>query len=170
VLKLEGYTELKMSKTLVLLLGEGGHSQEILRLAELLGPDYRYSYILVRDDEMSAAKIIRRGPIYRVIRPRDKTHHIFLDTLRTVLCGLQALAILLRCRPDAIIATGPGVAVPVCVSAKLLHQKVIFVETGSRIHALSTTGRMVYSFADLFLVQWQQLLPVCPGAIYAGRL
>jgi beta-1,4-N-acetylglucosaminyltransferase len=54
--------------------------------------------------------------------------------------------------------------------AKLLRVKVIFIETGSRIHALSTTGKIVYRFADLFLVQWPELLRACPKAIYAGRL
>ena len=161
---------LKMPATLLLVLGEGGHSQEMLRLAELLGPIYRYCYILVRDDELSAAKIRRPGPTYRVIRPRDKKHNLFFDALKAVLCGLQALVILLRCRPDAIIASGPGVAGPVCVAAKVMRRKVIFVETGSRVHALSKTGRIIYSFADLFFVQWPQLLPHYPRAIYAGRI
>jgi UDP-N-acetylglucosamine:LPS N-acetylglucosamine transferase len=142
----------------------------MLRLADLLGDGYRYSYVLVRDDEVSASKITNPGPIYRVIRPRDKTHNAILDTLKTILCAVQASVVILRSRPQAIITTGPGVAVPVCAVAKLLRRQVIFVETGSRIHALSTTGRIVYRFADLFLVQWEELLPLCPKAIYAGRL
>ncbi len=159
-----------MSKHLLLLLGEGGHSKEMLRLADLMGSAYRYSYILVRDDEVSASKIAIAGRIYRVIRPRDKAHNPLLDGIKTVYCGLQSMLILMRSRPDAVVTTGPGVAVPVCLAAKLLGLKVIFIETGSRIHALSTTGRIVYRFADLFLVQWEELLPVCPKAIYAGRL
>ncbi len=155
---------------LLLLLGEGGHTKEMLRLADLLGDGYRYSYILVRDDEVSANKISRPGPVYRVIRPRDKLHHPIKDVLKTGLCDLQAAVILLRSRPQAIITTGPGVAVPVCAVAKLLRCKVIFIETGSRIHALSTTGRLLYRFADLFLVQWEELLAAYPKAIYAGRL
>ncbi len=159
-----------MSKTLLLVLGEGGHSQEMLRLVELLGPEYGYCYVLVDGDKVSAAKIVRTGPAYRVIRPRDKTHNLVFDTLKAVLCGLQALVILLRCRPDAIVTSGPSVAVPVCVVAKLMRRRVIFVETGSRIHALSITGRIIYNFADLFFVQWPQLLPRYPRAIYAGRI
>ncbi len=159
-----------MTNRLVLVLGEGGHTKEMLRLAELLGDSWSYSYVLVKDDEVSASKIVRRGPIYRVIRPRDKQHHAVRDALKTLLCAAQSLVILLRARPAAVISTGPSVAVPVCAVAKLLRIKVIFVETGSRIHALSTTGRMLYRFADLFLVQWEELLAACPRAIYAGRL
>ena len=159
-----------MSEHLLLLLGEGGHSKEMLHLAELLWPNYRYSYILVRGDALSTAKINLPGRIYRVTRPRGKRHKVFLDTLRTILCGLQSLAILVRCWPRAVISAGPGVAVPVCAAAKLLGRKVVFIETGSRIQAPSTTGRIMYRFADLFLVQWPELLAVCPKGIYAGRL
>jgi beta-1,4-N-acetylglucosaminyltransferase len=159
-----------MTKHLLLLLGEGGHSKEMFRLAGLLGTGYRYSYVLIRDDEVSAGKITIPGPIYRVIRPRDKAHNAVIDALKTLLCAIQACAILLRTRPDAMITTGPGVAVPVCAVAKALRVKVVFIETGSRIHALSTTGKIVYRFADLFLVQWQELLAACPKAVYAGRL
>jgi beta-1,4-N-acetylglucosaminyltransferase len=168
-----------MKQHLMLLLGEGGHTKEMLRLAELLHASsaagandtgLTYSYILVRDDEVSASKIAIPGAVYRVIRPRDKSHNAPLDALKTMLCAAQALAILLRSRPQAILTTGPSVAVPVCAVGKLLRCKIIFVETGSRIHALSTTGRIVYRFADLFLVQWEELLATCPKAIYAGRL
>jgi beta-1,4-N-acetylglucosaminyltransferase len=159
-----------MSKRLLLVLGEGGHSKEMVRLAGLMGSGYRYSYVMVADDEVSAGKITSPGRIYRVIRPRDKVHHAARDGLKTALCALQALAILVRARPDAVITTGPSVAVPVCAVAKLLRVKVIFIETGSRVHALSTTGRILYRFADLFFVQWEELLPTCPRAIYAGRL
>jgi len=43
------------------------------------------------------------------------------------------------------------------------------VETGSRVRALSMTGRIVYRFADLFIVQWPQLQERYPRAVYAGR-
>ena len=142
----------------------------MLRLAELLGTGYRYTYVLVQDDEVSATKIVIPGPLYRVMRPRDKAHHAVKDAAKTALCALQTHDILLRVRPDAVMTTGPGVAVPVCTVAKLLRRKVIFIETGSRVHALSATGRILYRFADLFLVQWEELLAVCPRAIYAGRL
>lgn len=153
-----------------LVLGEGGHTKEMVRLAELLGPEFRYSYILVRDDQVSAGKITIPGPIHRVIRPRDKAHNPVRDAMKTALCVLQTLVILARMRPDAVLSTGPGVAVPALFAAKLLRRKVVFVETAARIHRLSTTGRLVYRFADLFFVQWEELLQSCPKAIYAGRL
>jgi len=89
---------------------------------------------------------------------------------RTLISALQAFVALVSVRPRAIISAGPGSAVPASVVAKLLGIKVIYIETGSRIFALSDTGRIMYRVADLFLVQWPDLLPLCPKAIYAGRL
>ena len=93
-----------------------------------------------------------------------------LAVLRTLISSLQALVALLRSRPRAIVSAGPGPAVPASLLAKLLGIKVIYIETGSRIFALSASGRILCRFADLFFVQWEELLPLCPKAVYAGRL
>lgn len=153
----------------MVVLGEGGHSKEMLSLVELLGPSHEYSYLLVKGDELSEKKIAIAGRLYYAQRPRDKAHHLLLDVVKTLRCGWDSLVALLRERPAAVISCGPAVGVPPCVMAKLLGIRVIFVETGSRVRALSMTGRIVYRFADLFLVQWPQLLAKCAKAIYAGR-
>ena len=154
---------------LLVVLGEGGHTKEMLHLVDSLGPKYRYVYLLVRGDELSERKIRIPGPVYRVQRPRYKVHNLLLDGVKTLICAVQSLYVLLRERPRAVLACGPGVAVPVCLLSKLLGIAVIFIETGSRVRRLSTTGRIIYRFADLFLVQWPELLPSCPKAVYAGR-
>ncbi len=157
-------------KRLLIALGEGGHTKEMLTLVDLLGDDFVYGYLLVADDEVSAAKIRRPGPIYRVRRPRDKQHNLPLDILKALQSGWQALGALRAFRPEAVVSSGPSVAVPVCLLARLLGIKVIFVETASRITALSLTGRIMYRVAHLFFVQWPELAERYPKAIYAGRL
>jgi len=155
---------------LLIALGEGGHTKEMLALVDALGPDLEYAYLLVSDDEVSESKIRRRGPVFRVRRPRDKKHNLLLDAFKTLQSGLQSLRALRAYRPQAVLSTGPSVAVPVCLLARLLRVKVIFVETGSRVTALSFTGRVLYRVADLFFVQWPELAERLPRAIYAGRL
>jgi len=154
---------------LMVVLGEGGHTKEMLQLVGLLGREYEYAYLVVRGDELSESKISVLGPVYYLQRPREKAHNLLLDVLKTIRCGWQALVALRRERPDAILSCGPAVGVPPCAVAKLLGIRVIFVETGSRVRALSMTGRILYRFADLFLVQWPQLLGDYPRAVYAGR-
>jgi len=155
---------------LLVILGEGGHTKEMLTLVDMLGDDIAYGYIVIEDDEVSEHKIRRPGPVYRVRRPRDKAHHLLWDTLKTLHSGWQALRVLLRFRPQAVLSSGPSVAVPACVLARILGCRVIFVETGSRVSALSTTGRIIYRVAHLFFVQWPELESRYPKAIYAGRL
>ena len=152
------------------MLGSGGHTKEMLRLVDLLGEGYEYSYLVAADDDLSVQKIRVPGPVYRVVRPRWKDTALPAVILRTLMSTVQALVALLRVRPRAIISTGPGPAVPASLLAKALGVKVIYIETGSRVFALSASGKILYRFADLFFVQWPELLTLCPKAIYAGRL
>ncbi len=151
-------------------LGEGGHTKEMITLVDMLGDDLEYAYMVVQDDVVSESKIRRPGPVYHVQRPRDKEHHLLRDMAKTARGLWQALRILRDYQPDVVLSTGPSVAVPVCIMARLLGKKVIFVETGSRVTALSTTGRIMYHVAHLFFVQWPELAEHYPRAIYAGRL
>lgn len=159
-----------MKQTLLIALGEGGHTKEMLTLVDMLGDDYAYAYVVVDDDPISEAKIRRRGPVYRLLRPRDKAHNLLRDALKFAASARQAWRILRKVRPTAVLSTGPSVAVPVCILARLRGARVIFVETGSRVTALSTTGRIMYRVADLFFVQWPELRERYPRAVYAGRL
>jgi len=155
---------------LLIVLGSGGHTTEMLRLVDLLGPRYEYSYLVAVDDALSVQKIKVPGPVYRVMRPRWKRSGLLEVVMRTLVSAMQALVALVRTTPRAIISTGPGPAVPASLLAKLLGIKVIYIETGSRVFELSTSGRILYRFADLFFVQWPELQRKYPRAIYAGRL
>ena len=155
---------------LLVVLGEGGHTAELLKLVDLLGDRYDYHYIVSKQDNLSINRIKHPGPIYRLDRPRGKQTKKLDAILRTILVGIQSLWVLLRVRPAAIVSTGPAIAVPISIIGKLVGVRIIFVETGSRIKSLSLTGRIMYRWADLFFVQWPQLAEKLPRAIYAGRL
>jgi beta-1,4-N-acetylglucosaminyltransferase len=155
---------------ILVVLGSGGHTKEMIRLVDLLGQRYEYGYLVAEDDELSPQKIRVPGPVHRVMRPRWKDTGLPVVVARTLCSAFQALVALVRLRPRAIVSTGPGPAVPASLLAKLLGIKVIYIETGSRVFALSSSGRILYRFADLFFVQWPELLQSYPKAIYAGRL
>jgi len=155
---------------LLVILGEGGHTKEMLTLVDMLGDDLEYGYLIVQDDEVSESKIRRPGPVYRVLRPRDKKHNLLLDICKALYSGWQSWRALRVFRPAAVLSSGPSVAVPGCMAARLMGIKVIFVETASRVTALSLTGRIMYRVANLSLVQWPELAARYPKAVYAGRL
>ncbi|MBC7242478.1 MAG: hypothetical protein H5T60_08540 [Anaerolineae bacterium] len=155
---------------LLILLGEGGHTKEILILVDMLGPEFEYGYVVTRQDPLSEQKIRLAGPVYRVTRPRGKDDPVWRAGLKLVRTTVEALRVMLDFRPDALITSGPALAIPFAVWARLLGREVIFIETGSRVHQLSLTGRLMRYLATLFFVQWPQLQERCPWAIYAGRL
>lgn len=154
---------------LLVVLGEGGHTTELLNLVDLLGERYDYHYVLSKEDNLAENRIKYPGPKYHLPRPRGKDTKTLKAIWLTTLAGIQSLWILLHVWPDAILSAGPAIAVPISILGKLLGARIIFVECASRVSALSLTGRIMYRWADLFFVQWSQLAEKLPRAVYAGR-
>jgi UDP-N-acetylglucosamine:LPS N-acetylglucosamine transferase len=72
---------------------------------------------------------------------------------------MSMFRILLREKPKLIVSTGSEIAIPAFYLAKILRIKTIFVESWARVIEPSGTGRLIYPVADVFLVQWERLLP-----------
>jgi len=158
-----------MTKVLVV-LGEGGHTVQMLKLLELLGPVHEYIYLMPQRDQTSESKIRIAGPIHRASLPRGKNTGLLKTLKRSFICSAQEFRILLKVRPKAILSAGAGIAVPISLFGRLLGVKIIHVESASRISSLSLTGKIMYYVAHLFFVQWEPLKAKYPRAIFAGRL
>jgi beta-1,4-N-acetylglucosaminyltransferase len=154
----------------LVVLGEGGHTTEMLALVDGLAPDHDLHYVVIDEDRLSAARIRRPGRVHRVPRPRAKDAGLLAAVLGTIRAQILSLTLAARVRPGAVLTTGPAIGVPVAIAARLFGAEVVFVETISRVTALSGTGRIMRRVADLYVVQWPQLLAETPEAIYAGRL
>jgi beta-1,4-N-acetylglucosaminyltransferase len=155
---------------LLAVLGEGGHTAQTIRLLQLLGPECLYTYVVSRNDEISANKIPFPGAVCRLTRPRSKDDSVVQAAWHLGLSMIEAAWLLLRCRPDAVVGCGPAIQVPPAIFGKVLGAKVIFVESASRITELSLTGKIMLRLADQFFVQWASLQQRYPQTIYAGRL
>lgn len=73
-------------------------------------------------------------------------------------------------RPDVVLSTGAGPAVPAALVARALGARVLYVETFAAVERPSLTGRLMAPLADHFLVQWPTLLRHFPAARYAGSV
>ncbi|MCD6291576.1 MAG: glycosyltransferase [Anaerolineae bacterium] len=155
---------------ILVVLGSGGHTKEMIRLVDLLGEGYEYSYLIASDDVVSESKIQRPGPVFHALRPRFKDDPPWRVAWKTIVSGVQAARILRRVHPDVVMSAGAGLAVPVSVLAKLMGAHVIYVESAALMYRLTATGKIMAHVADLFFVQWPELQSQVPGAIYAGRL
>lgn len=161
---------------LLIVLGAGGHTKQMLRLVDLLGPAYEYQYVIAAYDTVSEHKIRQVGPVYRIVQPRQKrqgeTESAGVVLRKMPRALVQAWRILTAARPDAVIGAGPSLQIPIALAAKARRIPVIFVETASKVERVTFTGRLIYRLrlADRFYVQWEHHLREYPRARYAGRL
>lgn len=155
---------------LLLTLGGGGHTAQMLKLVNLLGDRYEYHYLLVKEVEFDRKKIPQPGKIYEIRRPRGRYDDLLAAVGNSLIAAAQIAAVLCRVRPDAVIGSGPAISVLASFLGKLTGARIIFLETGSRATSLSRSGKIMYHVANLFLVQWPALKDKCPKATYAGRL
>ncbi|MGB8699503.1 MAG: PssD/Cps14F family polysaccharide biosynthesis glycosyltransferase [Thermosynechococcaceae cyanobacterium] len=60
-------------------------------------------------------------------------------------------------RPDLIITTGAGVAVPFLILGKLGGSQTVFIESVTRVSSLSLSARLALPFLSTIYVHWPQL-------------
>lgn len=75
-----------------------------------------------------------------------------------------AWKILRRDRPDLVISTGAGVAVPFLMLGKLLGSQTIFIESITRVNDLSLSAKLSLPFLNVLYVHWSQLQRRYPKA------
>ena len=71
-------------------------------------------------------------------------------------------------KPQVIVSTGAGIAVPYFWLAHRHGARSVYVEVVDRVTTRTLTGRLVYPFADLFLVQWPQQQVLYPQSRLLG--
>lgn len=141
----------------------GGHLEEIASLKEvaegcesfLLTEKGNFRGLDFCDKVVSVSQINRKEPLF-VIK--------FLNL------WITSLFILLKEKPDCIISTGALVTFPICVLGKFMKKKIIYIESFARVGEPSLTGKLMYHFADLFIVQWKDMLQYFPNAVYSGSV
>jgi len=72
--------------------------------------------------------------------------------------SFKIFKILRKEKPNLIISTGSEIAIPSFILAKFFRIKTIYIESWCRVKTRSGTGRILYYFSDIFLVQWPNLL------------
>ena len=103
--------------------------------------------------------------------------HVFLTNFQPskkwtlIVNCIQAIWWVLVKRPDVIITTGAGVTVrTIFFAKKLLRTKIVFINSAADVTEPSRTPVWIRKYADLFLVQWEDMLKVFPHAICCGVL
>ncbi len=139
----------------------GGHMVQAQQFAEVY-EKYDYFYFTFSGSvARELAKTARVCTIPNVVR-----HNPFSWFVGSILSAHIVIAE----RPDVVITTGAGVVVFFCIFAKLIGAKLIFLESMANVEKPTLTARLLYPFADEFIVQWPNLLKFFPRAKFLGRL
>lgn len=156
-------------KKVLLVFGPGGHAAQAEKIYRELKGDYSIEFLIEKTDPISEKKF-KDVKKYKVIVIRAKRSFILSTAFRSIVCLFESLVVFIKSKPDVIISTGPGVAVPISLWGKLFGTKIIFIESWSRVTTKSYAGKFMYKIADHFFVQWPEMQKIYPKAVYKGRL
>lgn len=84
--------------------------------------------------------------------------------------GLLAWSVLRRVRPELVVSTGAGVAIPFFVIARLHAIPTVYIEVYDRVDSRTMTGRLCRPFATRFLVQSEAQQVLYLDSTVLGRL
>lgn len=103
----------------------------------------------------------------RVVYAFGPTNRSLVNLLRNL---VLAWSVVRRVRPQLLITTGAGVAVPFAWIARLRGARVIYVESITRVEGPSLSCRLIAPVADRIYVQWPELADRMRSAVYAGSV
>jgi len=152
----------KEKKTkLLLVCSSGGHFYQLFSLRDFW-KEYARCWVTFKKDDT-----IFRLTNERIYWAHEPTNRNLKNLIRNLFLAWKVIA---REKPDLIISTGAGVAVPFIYVGRLFRCKTIYIESLTRIHQMSLTGMMVYPLVDDFLVQWREMSRKYNRARFAGRV
>jgi len=143
----------------------GGHMNELLQLLAYAQtwPVQPAFYLTTLD--ILSEKLTESGPTY-VIGECNR-HHPLLAMLTLSRC----IKIAFKERPDVVITTGSMPMALFCLTSKfLVGTQIIWIDSIANIEKFSMSGRLIHTFADLFLTQWPELARMDSKAECAGAL
>lgn len=141
----------------------GGHLEEIARLVEVA--DTGDAFLVTEKGGFQEINFCKNVHYVNQINRKEK---LFLFKLIQVFW--QSFRILIKEKPVNIISTGALATIPICILGKIMRKRIIYIESFARIDSPSLTGKVMYHVADLFIVQWEEMLKIFPKAKYGGGI
>lgn len=148
-------------KKILFVGSSGGHLLQLVRIREVFE---EHEQVWVCFNKPDAQYFLKNHKVYWCSYPT--TRHL----LNLIKNTWQAFYILFKERPNVIVSSGAGIAIPYFYLGKLIGCQTIFIEAFNRINIPSLTGKSVYPVTDVFCVQWSAMLKSYPKAYYIGRL
>lgn len=173
------------SISLMVLLGSGGHTGEMLRVLDQWEHLERFKihFVISSGDETSLQKIKHASTkltdnctVDTIHRARDVGHGKLSATINTVISFFDCIQLVWKLNPDVFLSNGPGTAIPLAYSSFIMkflglgNTTIVYVESLARVKSLSLTGKLILPIANRILVQWPELAKRYPRCEYKGIL
>jgi beta-1,4-N-acetylglucosaminyltransferase len=148
--------------TIGIISSKGGHLFQINQLRPFWKKHERF---WVTDQGLDTDYFLKNERIYFGFFPDSR------NIINAVKNLFLAINILRKEKPNILLSSGAGITVPFFIIGKIFHKtKLIFIEPYDFIQYPSLTGKIVYHFVDLFLVQHNFQKRWYPKAEYWGQL
>lgn len=143
----------------------GGHLNEVMQLKAIFE---KYECLIVTEN-IPFNESILKGYNYQFVEPNGKNRD--LTFWRNLFINFfNAVKIIKKFKPDAIITTGSHTAIPFCIIGKLYGCKVIFILSFCRTQSRALSASILYPISDLFIVQWDNMRELYKNSIYVGKI
>lgn len=155
----------KKRKKVLFISSLGGHLTQLLQLAPLFG---MYDYHIVTERSVITKELQKQYPMsFLVYGARNYPFKYIFKFSYNI---FKSFIIFIREKPDVIVTTGAHTAVPMCYIAKIFGKKIVFIESFAKTSTPTISGKLIYPIADLFIVQWKDMLKHYPKAVYGGSI
>lgn len=153
-----------MKKKVMFISSTGGHLSELLELKSLFN---HYEYCIVTEKTPNNKDLNNKySKVYYLLY--GTKHHLFTYPFILFCNCFISLFYYLKFRPKYIVTTGTHTAGPMCYIGKIFRSKIIYIETMANSSSKTVAGKFIYPIADLFVVQWKEMLKLYPKAVYWG--
>ena len=152
-----------MEMKVLFVASSGGHLEEISQLKRIAK---EYENALVT--EKNGFEVRNFGNRQYFVPQINRKELLFLP--KFIRLFFRARRILKKEKPDVVITTGALISYPFCVLQKRKHGKVVYIESFARVKEPSLSGKLLHKHADLFIVQWEDMLEYFPDAVLGGGI
>lgn len=146
---------------LLLVSSSGGHLSQLLLLRSWWADHERH---WVAFDTRDAVSSLADESVSWAYYPTTRNLKNAARNLRL------AWRVVRRERPDLVVSTGAGVAVPFFLVARLFQVRTVYVEVFDRIDHPTLTGALCYPLTDVFALQWPEQTVNYPEGKVVGWL
>ena len=156
-----------MKNKVLFISSTGGHLTELLQLKSIFN-DYDYHIVTEKTETNEGLKNEYEDRISFLVYGTRKNLLTYL--FKFIFNCIKSFILFIQLKPDLVITTGTHTAVPMCYIAKLFGKKVIYIETFANRTTKTLAGKIVKPIADVFVVQWEEMLKLYPNAKYWGGI